>query len=141
MATSTYKTFLMHKGTGDAYQKLIDITEFPDLGGEPEFLDTTTLSDKMRTFILGIQNNEGMTFNANYDKADYTALKALEEKEEGYAVWFGGTEGTDGTVTPTGSDGKFSFTGQLSVRVTGAAVNEVRGMSISIAPSTTIAFE
>lgn len=143
MATSTYKTFLMHKGaSAQAYQKLVDITEFPDLGGEPEFLDTTTLSDKMRTFILGIQNNEGMVFNANYDKSDYTALKALEEQDEDYAVWFGGTEdSTTGVVTPSGSDGKFSFKGQLSVRVTGAAVNEVRGMSISIAPSTTIAFE
>lgn len=142
MATSTYKTFLMHKGSSEsAYQKLVDITEFPDLGGEPEFLDTTTLSDKMRTFILGIQNNEGMVFSANYDKSDYTALKALEDQEEDYAVWFGGTEAQDGTVTPSGTDGKFSFKGQLSVRVTGAAVNEVRGMSISIAPSTTIAFE
>ena len=142
MATSTYKTFLMHKGSSEsAYQKLVDITEFPDLGGEPEFLDTTTLSDKMRTFILGIQNNEGMVFSANYDKSDYTALKALEGQEEDYAVWFGGTEAQDGTVTPSGTDGKFSFKGQLSVRVTGAAVNEVRGMSISIAPSTTIAFE
>ena len=142
MATSTYKTFLMHKGSSEsAYQKLVDITEFPDLGGEPEFLDTTTLSDKMRTFILGIQNNEGMVFNANYDKSDYTALKALEGQEEDYAVWFGGTEAQDGTVTPTGTDGKFSFKGQLSVRVTGAAVNEVRGMSVSIAPSTTISFE
>lgn len=142
MATSTYKTFLMHKGSSEsAFQKLVDITEFPDLGGEPEFLDTTTLSDKMRTFILGIQNNEGMVFSANYDKSDYTALKALEGQEENYAVWFGGTEAQDGTVTPSGTDGKFSFKGQLSVRVTGAAVNEVRGMSISIAPSTTIAFE
>ena len=142
MATSTYKTFLMHKGSSEsAYQKLVDITEFPDLGGEPEFLDTTTLSDKMRTFILGIQNNEGMVFSANYDKSDYTALKALEGQEKDYAVWFGGTEAQDGTVTPSGTDGKFSFKGQLSVRVTGAAVNEVRGMSISIAPSTTIAFE
>lgn len=143
MATSTYKTFLMHKkgSSESAYQKLVDITEFPDLGGEPEFLDTTTLSDKMRTFILGIQNNEGMVFSANYDKSDYTALKALEGQEEDYAVWFGGTEANDGTVTPSGTDGKFSFKGQLSVRVTGAAVNEVRGMSISIAPSTTIAFE
>jgi hypothetical protein len=32
MAISTYKAFLMKKGTGDAYEKLIDIKEFPDLG-------------------------------------------------------------------------------------------------------------
>ena len=139
MATSTYKTFLM-KGSGSTtptYQKLVDITEFPDIGGEPELLDTTTLSDKMRTFILGIQNNEGMTFNANYDPADYQALKALEGVETPYAVWFGGTE-SGGVVTPTGSEGKFSFNGQLSVRVNGGAVNEVRGMTITIAPTTVI---
>lgn len=140
MATSTYKTFLMHKKE-DKYEKLIDITEFPDIGSDPEMLETTTLSDKMKTFILGIQGNEGLNFSANYDHTAYLALKALEGKDEAYAVWFGGTEGTDGTVTPTGSEGKFSFNGELSAHPTGGAVNEVRGMSITIAPSTVITEE
>ena len=137
MATSTYMTFLMHKN-GDSYEKLLDITEFPDLGGEPELLETTTLSDKMQTFILGVQSNEGMVFNANYDHDEYAALKALENVDEGYAVWFGGTENADGSVTPTGTAGKFSFKGALSVYITGGGVNEVRGMTITIAPSTVI---
>lgn len=144
MATSTYMTFLMHKqaatseGGTPTWEKLIDITEFPDLGTDPEMLETTTLSDRMQTFILGIQGNEAMTFNTNYDHTGYTALKALERQEEGYGVWFGGTENADGTVTPTGTEGKFTFDGQLSVRVTGGGVNEVRGMSITIAPTTVI---
>lgn len=143
MATATYMTFLMRKNktaeSEDAWKKLIDITEFPDLGGEPEMLETTTLSDKMRTYIPGIQGLEGMTFGANYDHEDYLALKALENHEEEYAVWFGGTENAGGLPpTPTGSEGKFAFSGQLSVYVTGGAVNEVRGMSVSIAPSTVI---
>lgn len=35
---STYKTYLMYKSTtsATAYTKLIDIKNFPDLGGEPE---------------------------------------------------------------------------------------------------------
>lgn len=141
MATSTYMTFLMHKkSTGSEYEKLIDITEFPDIGSDPELLETTTLSDKMQTFILGIQTNEGLQFNANYDKAAYTALKALEGKTEGYAIWFGGTEGDSG-VTPTGTEGKFSFNGQLSAHPTSGGTNQVRGMSITIAPSTVIKFE
>ena len=39
MAISTYKAFLM-KGTGETptYEKLIDIKDFPDLGGAPEML-------------------------------------------------------------------------------------------------------
>ena len=139
-ATSTYMTFLMHKNA-DTYEKLIDITEFPDLGTDPEMLETTTLSDRMQTFIMGIQGNEAMTFNTNYNKEGFMALKALKNKEEGYAVWFGGTENEDGTVTPTGEEGMFSFNGQLSVRITGGGVNEVRGMSITIAPSSVIVEE
>lgn len=64
-------------------------------------------------------------------------LKALEGKNEEYAVWFGGTE-TASSPTPTGSEGKFKFAGELSVYVTGGGVNEVRGMAITIAPSTPI---
>lgn len=143
MATSTYMTFLMHKSADAAdWEKLLDITEFPDLGGDPEMLDTTTLSHRMRTYVPGVQDTEGLAFGANYDHDDYMALKALENKQEDYAVWFGGTENVGGGLpTPTGSEGKFSFTGQLSVHVTGGAVNEVRGMSITIAPSTVISEE
>lgn len=133
MATSTYMTFLMHKNN-TSWEKLLDITEFPDLGGEPELLETTTMSDKMQTYVNGVQSNDGMQFNANYDLTEYKALKALEGKQEEYAVWFGGTE-TASTPTPTGDQGKFLITGELSVYVTGAGVNEVRGMTITIAPA------
>lgn len=136
MAISTYKVFLMKKDTA-AYAKLIDIKKFPDLGGTPEMLDTTTLSDKMETHIPGIQKLDGLEFTANYTKEDYAKLKALEDTEAEYAVWFGGTE-VGGEVTPTGSDGKFNFKGKLSVYPVGAGTNEVVEMNITIAPSTAI---
>ena len=48
MAISTYKIFLMMmQDSGSTYAKLVDIKDFPDLGGAPEMLETTTLSDKM----------------------------------------------------------------------------------------------
>ena len=59
MAISTYKIFLMQKNTS-AWEKLIDIKEFPDLGGAPEMLETTTLSDKMQTYIPGIQSLDSL---------------------------------------------------------------------------------
>ena len=62
MAISTYQVFLMVKGVSD-YDKLVDIKDFPDLGGTPETLDTTTLSDNMTTSIPGIQSLEALTFN------------------------------------------------------------------------------
>lgn len=136
MAISTYKVFLMSKKSS-AYEKLVDIKDFPDLGGSPEMLETTTLSDKMQTYIPGIQNLDALEFTANYTKTDFSALKALEGQELDLAVWFGGTE--EGNVlTPTGSDGKFEFKGQLSVFPVGGGVNEVVDMTITIAPSTPI---
>jgi hypothetical protein len=137
MAISTYKVFLMKKGANDTYEKLVDIKEFPDLGGAPEMLETTTLSDNMQTYIPGIQSLDALEFTANYTKADFTTLKALDGVENDYAVWFGGT-GEGANLTPTGSDGKFEFKGQLSVFPVGGGVNEVVDMTITIAPSTPI---
>lgn len=137
MAISTYKIFLMMKGDS-AYEKLIDIKDFPDLGGAPEMLETTTLSDKMQTYIPGIQSLDALAFTANYTKEDFTKLKALEGQEKEFAVWFGGTETPDGILTPDGSDGKFEFKGQLSAFPVGGGVNEVVDMTVTIAPSTPI---
>ena len=139
MAISTYKVFLMHKGTGDTYEKLFDIKSFPDLGGTPEMLETTTLSDSMQTYIAGIQSLDALEFECNYTKEDYTKAKGLEGKTGSYAVWFGGTD-EGGKLTPTGENGKFEFDGQLSAFPVGGGVNEVVGMTVSIAPSTPIKF-
>lgn len=143
MAISSYKTFLMYKptsGNNPAYEKLIDIKSFPDLGGEPELLDTTTLSDKVRTNILGIQEIRSFNFTANYTKEEYSKLAALEGETLDLAVWFGGTESA-GTVTPTGSDGKFSFKGLISCYPVGASVNEVVDLNITISTSSPIVWD
>lgn len=135
MAISTYKVFLMQKD--EEWKKLVDIKDFPDLGGSPEMLETTTLSDSMQTYIPGIQSLDALEFTANYTKTDFEKLKALEERELELAVWFGGTaKGNE--LTPDGSDGKFEFKGRLSVFVVGGGVNEVVDMTITIAPSTAI---
>lgn len=136
MAISTYKIFLMMK-KDTSYEKLIDIKDFPDLGGSPEMLETTTLSDKMQTYIPGIQSLDALEFTVNYTKEDFTKLKALEGVEHEFAVWFGGTEEAN-VLTPTGTDGKFQFKGQLSAFPVGGGVNEVVDMTVTIAPSTPI---
>ena len=137
MAISTYKIFLMMKGEGSEYEKLIDIKSFPDLGGAPEMLETTTLSDAMQTYIAGIQSLDALEFETNYTKADFTKLKALEGETNSFAVWFGG-DVAGGVITPTGVDGKFEFDGMLSAFPVGGGVNEVVGMTVTIAPSTPI---
>ena len=129
MAISTYGITLMHKsGTGSTYTKLIDIKDFPDLGGAPELIEVTSLSDSMQVYIPGIQSLDALEFTANYTLTDFKKIKAMEGTETEFAVWFG----TDG------ADGKFEFKGQISAFPTGGGVNEVVGMTISIAPSTPI---
>ena len=136
MAISTYKSFLMHKASS-TWEKLVDIKSFPDLGGAPELIETTTLSDSMTTNIMGIQSLDALEFECNYTKEDYAKLKAMEGEEAEFAVWLGGSE-AGGVATPTGSDGKFEFKGQLAVYVNGGGVNEVVNMTVSIAASTPI---
>ncbi|MBO7376148.1 MAG: phage tail protein [Clostridia bacterium] len=133
MAFSTYKSFLMlGSGTGTiTYSKLVDIKSFGDLGGVPETIDVTTLSDKKRKTVPGVEDLETITFTANYTAADYDTVAAVAGTEKSFAVWFGGTE-SSGVVTPTGSDGKFEMTGVLSVYKNGGGVNEAQEMTISI---------
>lgn len=139
MASSTYLTFLMYKekdGSGP-YQKLIDIKDYPDLGGTPNYLDGTSLSDEQKISIIGIQDLGGLEFTANYDWTEYKRLKAMENTEYDFAVWMGGTKsGT--TVTPTGSEGKFKWQGKMSVYPSGGGVDEVRDLKIAISNTTPI---
>ena len=107
-------------------EKKIDIKSFPDLGGAPELLETTTLSDAAQTFISGIQTLSAFEFTANYTKADFEVVAADAGKDLHYALEFG----------ENGSEGIFVWEGQHNVWVTGGEVNTVVEMIISIAPST-----
>lgn len=138
---STYKTYLMYKATTDAteYSKLLDIKSFPDLGGEPERIDVTTLSDKIRKYTPGVQDLSSFQFTANYIAGDYTKVLALEGKQTAYAIWIG-AETSNNIDTPDGSNGKWSWTGDVSVFKAGGDVNAAQDMTITMYPSTDFAF-
>jgi hypothetical protein len=125
-AISTYGITLKWGTSAKALTKVVDIKNFPDLGGAAELIEVTTLSDPMQVFINGIQTAGEMAFTCNYTKADYSAVKADEGKELYYALEFG----------EDGDEGIFEWQGEHSVYLTGAEVNAVVEMVISIAPST-----
>lgn len=135
---STYQTYLMVKTTSaGSYAKVCDITSFPDLVPPAERIDITSLSDAMRVYIKGIGDTGEMTFAANYTPENFQAVQDLEDNQYEYAVWFGAAE-SSGTLTPDGHNGKFSWTGDISVGVTGGGVNEAVSMNIVCTPSTEI---
>lgn len=151
--TSSYGTFLMVKGlaysagawsvSANTYTKLIDIKDFPDLGGTPETLETTTLSDKVQTNILGIQSLDIFEFTANYTLGDYVKLKALEtyiaaNSAVDFEIWFAPAGLSATPVTTDAKDGEFAFKGEISSYVAGKGVNEVKEITISISATTEI---
>lgn len=130
MAISTQITTLSSKLlAGDAYVKLVDITNYPDLGSAPSKLDTTTLSEvKFKTSILGLQEVPDLTFEANYDKTIYNTIVGYGNTERFFELKFGT------------SDGTFTWKGNIAVYANGGGVDEVRKMTIVLSASTPITF-
>ena len=138
---STFQTYLMYRTTtAGSYEKLIDITSFPDLIPPKERIDITSLSDYMRTYINGIGDTSEFQFGANYTPANYQAVTELENHQYDYAVWFGAT-GSQGSEVPDGHLGKFEWTGDISAGISGGGVNEAVGMTINCTPATVIVFK
>ena len=136
---STIGTALMVK-EGGLWNQVVPITSYPDLGGDPELIDITTLQDKVRRNVNGVEDLGSFAFGALYTPENYQRLKDLEGEEREYALWFGGT-GEGDSYVPTGSDGIFSFSGELKAHVAGNGVNEARNLSFSIAVDSEISFD
>lgn len=125
MAKCTNKTFLMIKREGASdFEKLIDITQYPDLGGAKEKIDVTTLSDTKKRTINGIEDVNDLEFSAWYEKSDYEKLLEIEkaDKIDTYQLWFG----------EDGEDGIFEWSGKMDVYPSSGGVNAAREMSFSI---------
>ena len=127
MAINTYGIEL-HWGEGAAaVKKVVDIKDFGDLIGEPNLLETTTLSDAQVTNIPGIRSGDSIPFTCNYTKADFDKVYADEGKQLYYELSF-----SDGS--------KFSWQGSHVATLAGKGVDEVVEAGITIAPSTVVSF-
>lgn len=103
--------------------ELTNLQEIPDLGGEAESVEVTTLADKAHMYINGLLNyGDSLAFKFLYDKTQFTTLNALDDVEE----WK--VELPDGATC--------SFSGACSVKLDGAGVNAALTYTLSIKPST-----
>jgi len=125
---STINTVLECGETVANMAKLCKIKTYPQLGGEPEQLETSDLEDVMQTFVPGVQSVESMQFAANYSKTEYEQIRAKAGKEQFYQIKFG----------DDGVDGVFSWKGQHSIFINEGEVNGIRDMTITVTPSTEI---
>ena len=125
MATgiATINTTFHWGETAENLSKSVRIKSFPDLGGPPEMIEITDLSDEAQSFILGVQSMSAMEFTANFTKADFETVQADAGKDLYYEIRFG-------------DEATFAWQGQHSVHVTGGGVNEAVEMVITVAPTT-----
>jgi hypothetical protein len=127
MAMNSYSITLKWGATSTDVEKVIDIKDFPDLMGEPDMLETTTLSDAQVTNIPGIRTSDSMSFTYNYDSATFAKVDGDVGKHLYYELSF-----------PDGS--KFTWEGQHTSSIPGKGVNEVLEASVVVAASTPVSF-
>ena len=128
MAISSYGIQLKWGASADAVAKVVDIKDFPDLIGDPNLLETTTLSDAQVTNIPGIKGSDLLTFTCNYTSAEFASVKADEGKTLFYALEF--------------SDGSsFTWQGQHTCGLPGKGVDEVVEFTVNVVPSTAVDFK
>lgn len=140
-ASATMHTYLLYNAGSTevpSWKKVVDIKDFPAMGGSPEQIETTTLSNEVSTFVTGVQSLSTFEFLANYSVNDYKAVKALQDSAQVYE--FALAFGKPTSNTTFGNLGVFKWNGQLSAWLEGGGVNAVREMRLSISATSEVAF-
>lgn len=118
---------LGYSATGDTYTDLTNLQEIPDLGGNADAIEITTLADAAHMYTDGLYNyGESLDFKFLYEKEQFTTLSGL-------------TASTKWQVTlPDQTTCKFD--GTCSVKLDGVGTNAAMTYTLSIKPNTKMVF-
>ena len=120
----------------DTYEKLCDISEFPDMANPPEGIDVTTLSDWCHVYIAGLIDTGGnLEFSGFLDPTTLPLVAQGTSDVEELAFWVGGQK-SGNTITPTGSILKIEFSGTYTAVLGGGGADEAIPVTIAVAPQT-----
>ena len=109
-------------GEAPEYTVLKDLQEIPDLGGEAEALEITTLDDAAHMYTDGILNyGDNLPFKFLYVKSQFDTLVALE--------------GSNGWQVKLPDNTTCSFTGTSSVKLDSVGVNAPLTYTVAIKPA------
>ena len=123
---------VISKGITLSYKKdasfieLTNLQEIPELGGDAEAIEITTLADAAHMYTDGIKNyGDSLAFKFLYEKAQFTTLNGLGEAE-----WK--------VELPDGATCTFSGTG--SVKLDGVGVNAALTYTLAVKPNSEMAW-
>lgn len=120
---------LSYKATGSTFTDLTNLQEIPDLGGSADSVEVTTLDDVAHMYINGLLDyGDSLDFTFLYEKAQFTTLSALT----GSINWKVTLPGTGGLTA--------TFDAEPSVKLNGVGVNDAITYTLSLKPSSAIAF-
>lgn len=123
MATISKGITLSYKKDAGEYIELTNLQEIPDLGGEVEAIEITTLADEAHKYTDGLKNyGDSLEFKFLYEGEQFDTLNALT----GSVDWK--VELPDGATC--------TFGGTCSVKLAGAGVGAVLTYSLAIKPNT-----
>lgn len=120
---------LSYKNGSASEKVLTNLQEIPELGGNPEKVETTVLTDAAHMFINGLLSyGDSVDFTFLFAKEQFMELEALD-----------GIEGITWKVTlPTGDADETiscSFTAESHVRMNSAGTNVALQYTLSLAPT------
>ena len=115
---------VLSKGISLSYgeNKLTNLMEIPELGGDSEAVEITTLDDAAHMYMDGIKNyGDSLAFKFLYEEAQFTTLNGLKDSQ----TWK--------VELPEGAS--CSFGGTCSIKLDGAGVNAALTYTLSIKPN------
>ena len=113
--------------SGSTYTLLTNLQEIPDLGGDTDSIEITTLSDAAHTYTDGLKNyGDSLAFKFLYEKEQFTTLNALT--------------GVKGWQVKLSDGATCTFSGTSSVKLDGVGVNAALTYTLSIKPNTEMAW-
>lgn len=111
----------------EEFVALTNLQEIPELGGESEPLEITTLGDAAHVYTDGILNyGDNLAFKFLYEKEQFNTLSALDGEKEWKVALPDGTNCT--------------FKGGCSVKLDGVGVNAVITYTLNIKPTSEMVF-
>lgn len=122
MATISKGIKLSYKTGSESFVELTNLQEIPELGGDAEAIEITTLADAAHMYTDGIKNyGDSLAFKFLYEKAQFTTLNGLTNTIE----WK--VELPDGASC--------TFSGTCSVKLDGVGVNAALTYTLSVKPN------
>ena len=112
---------LSYKTSGETYTDLTNLQEIPDLGGETEAIEITTLSDAAHMYTDGLLNyGDSLGFKFLYEKEQFSTLGALT--------------GSQGWKVQLPDSATCTFSGACSVKLDSVGTNAALTYTLSIKP-------